>query len=128
MITFADPALAKKARTLRLHGIDRDVFSRYHVANASWRYEIVAPGFKANLTDIAAAMGIVQLKRAWSFQKRRAELWQRYDEALGEAAHSPAAESAGRRNSRLSPLCHPPAGRRSDRTRRIHRPHGQQPG
>jgi dTDP-4-amino-4,6-dideoxygalactose transaminase len=82
MITFADPALAKRARTLRLHGIDRDVFARYHGANASWRYEIVAAGFKANLTDIAAAMGIVQLKRAWSFQKRRAELCKRYDEAL----------------------------------------------
>ena len=84
MITFADPALAKKARILRLHGIDRDVFSRYQSASASWRYEIVAPGFKANLTDMAAAIGIVQLKRAWSFQKRRAELCKRYDEALSK--------------------------------------------
>ncbi len=82
MITFADPAAAKKARALRLHGIDRDVFARYQVPNAAWRYEIVAPGFKSNLTDMAAAMGIVQLKRAWSFQKRRAELCRRYDEAL----------------------------------------------
>jgi dTDP-4-amino-4,6-dideoxygalactose transaminase len=84
MLTFTDPALAKSARTLRLHGIDRDVFARYHVANASWRYEIVAPGFKSNMTDIAAAIGIVQLKRAWSFQRRRSELWTRYDEALAE--------------------------------------------
>lgn len=82
MITFVDPALAKRARMLRLHGIDRDVFARYQVANASWRYEIVAPGFKSNLTDIASAMGIVQLKRAWSFQKHRAALCKRYDEAL----------------------------------------------
>lgn len=84
MITFADPALAKMARTLRLHGIDRDVFARYQTANASWRYEIVAPGFKANLTDMAAAMGIVQLKRAWTLQKSRAALWRRYDEALSQ--------------------------------------------
>ena len=82
MITFADPKAAERARTLRLHGIDRDVFARYQVPNAAWRYEIVAPGFKSNLTDIVAAMGIVQLKRAWSFQKRRAELWKRYDEGL----------------------------------------------
>ena len=84
MITFADPALAKKARTWRLHGIDRDVFARYREPEASWRYQIVAPGFKANLTDMAAAIGIVQLKRAWSFQKRRAELCKRYDEALSK--------------------------------------------
>jgi dTDP-4-amino-4,6-dideoxygalactose transaminase len=82
MITFHDPVVAKKARTLRLHGIDRDVFARYHHAEASWRYEIVAPGFKSNLTDIAAALGIEQLNRAWSFQKRRAELWKRYDAAF----------------------------------------------
>jgi dTDP-4-amino-4,6-dideoxygalactose transaminase len=82
MITFSDPAKAKKARTLRLHGIDREVFSRYQVPNAAWRYEIVAPGFKSNLTDIAAAIGVEQLKRAWAFQNRRAELWAHYDQEL----------------------------------------------
>ncbi|MGB6538447.1 MAG: DegT/DnrJ/EryC1/StrS family aminotransferase [Xanthobacteraceae bacterium] len=82
MLTFADPAAAKRARTLRLHGIDRDVFSRYQGSKALWRYEIVAPGLKANLTDLAAAIGIVQLRRAWELQKRRSELWRRYDTAF----------------------------------------------
>ena len=87
MITFADPAAAARAQTLRLHGIDRDVFARYQVPNAGWRYEIVAPGFKSNLTDVAAAMGIVQLKRAWSLHKSVAlSFGQRYDEALAGAA------------------------------------------
>jgi dTDP-4-amino-4,6-dideoxygalactose transaminase len=82
MISFSDPAIAKTARILRLHGIDRDVFSRYSDTTASWFYQIVAPGFKANHTDLAAAMGIVQLKRAWDFHKQRAHLWSVYDEAL----------------------------------------------
>jgi dTDP-4-amino-4,6-dideoxygalactose transaminase len=82
MITVGDPAIAKKARTLRLHGIDREVSARYHGKRGSWRYEIVAPGFKSNLTDMAAALGIVQLKRAWSFHRRRKELWERYDRGL----------------------------------------------
>ncbi|HEU5018871.1 MAG TPA: DegT/DnrJ/EryC1/StrS family aminotransferase [Pseudolabrys sp.] len=80
MITVADPAVAKRIRTLRLHGIDRDAFDRYRSASASWQYEIVAPGFKSNLTDIAAAIGIVQLGRAWELQKRRSYLSNRYTE------------------------------------------------
>lgn len=81
MITVADPAVAKKMRVLRLHGIDRDAFDRYR-AKGSWRYEIVAPGLKSNLTDMAAALGIVQLKRAWALQKRREQLWRTYSERL----------------------------------------------
>jgi dTDP-4-amino-4,6-dideoxygalactose transaminase len=82
MITFRDADVAKRARTLRLHGIDRDVFMRYQAGRNSWGYEIVAPGFKSNLTDVAAAIGIVQLKRAWDFHKRRSELSTAYDKAL----------------------------------------------
>jgi dTDP-4-amino-4,6-dideoxygalactose transaminase len=81
MITMADPAIAKSMRVLRLHGIDRDAFDRYR-SNGSWQYEIVAPGFKSNLTDMAAALGIVQLKRAWELQKRRAQLWTTYTKCL----------------------------------------------
>jgi dTDP-4-amino-4,6-dideoxygalactose transaminase len=83
MITVADPAIAKKMRTLRLHGIDRDAFDRYR-SSGSWQYEIVAPGFKSNLTDMAAALGIVQLKRAWDLHKRRAQLWTTYSERLSQ--------------------------------------------
>jgi len=51
-------------KVMRLHGINRDAFDRFTAKVPSWYYEIVAPGFKYNLTDIAAAMGIHQLKRA----------------------------------------------------------------
>jgi dTDP-4-amino-4,6-dideoxygalactose transaminase len=83
MITFADPDAAKKARTLRLHGIDRDVFMRYEAGRTnSWGYEIVAPGYKSNLTDLAAAIGIVQLGRAMNFYRRRFQLSEVYDSAF----------------------------------------------
>jgi dTDP-4-amino-4,6-dideoxygalactose transaminase len=82
MITFRDPAIAKRARIYRLHGIDRDVFSRYQGTTSQWRYEIVGSGFKANLPDVLAAIGIVQLKRAWDFQKKRRSLARKYDDAF----------------------------------------------
>ncbi len=58
---------------MRLHGMSRDAFDRFTAKVPSWYYEIVAPGFKYNLTDIAAALGLQQLKRARAFQQRRAE-------------------------------------------------------
>ena len=82
MITVVDPDLAKRMRILRLHGIDRDVFSPYLPSGTPWRYEVVAPGFKSNLTDLAAAIGIAQLKRARGFHERRAQLWANYNEQL----------------------------------------------
>ena len=56
---------------MRLHGMSRDAFDRFTAKVPSWYYEIVAPGFKYNLTDIAAAIGIHQLKRARALQQRR---------------------------------------------------------
>jgi dTDP-4-amino-4,6-dideoxygalactose transaminase len=82
MLVTRDPAIAERARVMRLHGINRDAFDRFTAKVPSWYYEIVAPGFKYNLTDIAAALGIHQLKRARAFQQRRAELAALYDEAL----------------------------------------------
>jgi dTDP-4-amino-4,6-dideoxygalactose transaminase len=67
---------------MRLHGINRDAFDRFTAKVPSWYYEIVAPGFKYNLTDIAAALGLHQLKRLQAFQTRRAELAAAYAEAL----------------------------------------------
>jgi dTDP-4-amino-4,6-dideoxygalactose transaminase len=49
---------------MRLHGMNRDAFDRFTAKVPSWYYEVVAPGFKYNLTDIAAALGMHQLKRA----------------------------------------------------------------
>jgi dTDP-4-amino-4,6-dideoxygalactose transaminase len=67
---------------MRLHGIDRDAFDRYTSNRPSWHYEIVAPGFKYNMTDLAASLGIPQLKKAWKFQRRRAEIAAYYDRAF----------------------------------------------
>jgi len=82
MVVTRDPALAQRMRTMRLHGMSRDAFDRFTAKVPSWYYEIVAPGFKYNLTDIAAALGIHQLKRARAFHRRREQLAALYDEGL----------------------------------------------
>lgn len=82
MLVTRDAALAKRARVMRLHGIDRDAFDRFTAKVPAWAYQVVAPGFKYNLTDLAAAIGLHQLKKAWAFQRRRAEIAARYDEGL----------------------------------------------
>lgn len=82
MVVTRDAALAQRMRTMRLHGMSRDAFDRFTAKVPSWYYEIVAPGFKYNLTDIAAALGIHQLKRARVFQQRRERLAALYDAGL----------------------------------------------
>jgi len=82
MLVTRDPEIAKRARVMRLHGISRDAFDRFTAKVPSWYYEVVAPGFKYNMTDIAAAMGIHQLRKADRFQARRAQIAAMYDEAF----------------------------------------------
>ena len=82
MVVTRDAALAQRIKTMRLHGMSRDAFDRFTAKVPSWYYEIVAPGFKYNLTDIAAAMGLHQLKRLTAFQKRREEIAQQFNEAF----------------------------------------------
>jgi dTDP-4-amino-4,6-dideoxygalactose transaminase len=82
MLVTRDPAIASRARTMRLHGISRDAFDRFTAKKASWYYEIVAPGFKYNLTDIAAAIGLHQLRRANEFQQRRERIARQFDVGL----------------------------------------------
>ncbi len=96
MVVTPDADLAARMRTMRLHGINRDIFNRYtDVSQRSWYYEVVAPGFKYNMTDVAAAIGRVQLRRAQALADRRAAMAARYDEALADLplrlpAHAPA--------------------------------------
>ena len=71
MITTRDPAIAARARVMRLHGIDRDAFDRYRADRPAWFYDVVAAGFKYNLPDPAAAMGRVQLARSEQMHARR---------------------------------------------------------
>lgn len=82
MIVTRDAEIARRCRTMRLHGISRDVFDRYTSTKPSWHYEVVAPGFKYNMPDLAAAVGIQQLKKAWRFQAQRQALAERYNAAF----------------------------------------------
>ncbi|MDZ5456513.1 DegT/DnrJ/EryC1/StrS family aminotransferase [Azohydromonas lata] len=84
MLVTRDPELARRARVMRLHGMSRDAFDRFTATVPSWYYEIVAPGFKYNLTDIAAALGLHQLARARGFQRRRAEIAAVYDACFAD--------------------------------------------
>ena len=79
MIVTRNPDLAKRCRIMRLHGISRDAFDRYTSTKPSWHYEVVAPGCKYNMTDVAASLGIHQLKKAWVFQEKREVMAARYD-------------------------------------------------
>jgi len=84
MLVTRDAALAKRARLMRLHGMNRDAFDRFTAKVPSWYYEVVAPGFKYNLTDIAAALGLKQLKKVRAFQQSRQRIAARYDAAFAD--------------------------------------------
>ena len=70
-----------EARLWSLHGMSRDAYKRYS-AEGSWFYEVVLPGFKCNMTDIQASIGIHQLRKLAGFQRRRFEIVARYRAAL----------------------------------------------
>jgi dTDP-4-amino-4,6-dideoxygalactose transaminase len=82
MVVTRDAALAQRMKVMRLHGMSRDAFDRFTAKVPSWYYEIVAPGFKYNLTDIASALGIHQLKRAHAFQRQRSDVAAWYGRSL----------------------------------------------
>jgi dTDP-4-amino-4,6-dideoxygalactose transaminase len=83
MVVTSRPELAARMRVMRLHGISRDAFDRYAVADG-WRYEVVAPGFKYNLSDMAAALGLSQLRRLDQMRRARAALAAAYDMAFAD--------------------------------------------
>jgi len=82
MAVTRDEELAQRMRVMRLHGMNRDAFDRFTSKTPAWYYEVVAPGFKYNMTDVAAAMGVVQLTRLPQFVQRREALARRYHAAL----------------------------------------------
>jgi dTDP-4-amino-4,6-dideoxygalactose transaminase len=84
MVVSNNDDYIKRMKVMRLHGISRDVFDRYTSDQPSWFYEVVEPGYKYNMTDIAASMGIQQLKKAWHFQQRREEIAMQYNEAFSD--------------------------------------------
>jgi perosamine synthetase len=83
MVTTDEDRTAERIRMMSLHGISKDAWNRY-TAEGSWFYEIIRPGYKYNLTDIAASIGRVQLTRCRDFWKRRQIIARRYDEAFAD--------------------------------------------
>lgn len=83
MLVTRDEHLLERMRLMALHGLSSDAWGRYS-GNGSWDYRIVAPGFKYNLTDIAAAIGIHQLLRAEEMRRRRESIARIYREALAD--------------------------------------------
>jgi dTDP-4-amino-4,6-dideoxygalactose transaminase len=84
MVVTRDHRVAERVRTMRAHGLNRDAFDRFRKVGASWDYDVVAPGYKYNLTDLAAAIGIVQLERVETLQAGRQRAAARYFEELRE--------------------------------------------
>ena len=85
MFVTSSDALAHKAEILRLHGIDRDVWGRYQSSRpTTWEYDVVAPGYKYNMPDLNAAVGLEQLRKADAFRDRRRKIAARYIEAFGD--------------------------------------------
>ena len=82
MVVTARDDLKDRISTMRLHGINKSVWNRYTDAAASWEYDIVAPGFKYNMSDMAAAVGRVQLKRAVEFLDMRKDAVRLYLDLL----------------------------------------------
>jgi len=85
LLVTDDAAIAERARIMSLHGLSKSAWSRFE-SRGSWYYEILAPGFKYNLTDVAAAVGMVQLRRADAFWHARRRLAASYTERLAALA------------------------------------------
>jgi len=100
MVTTHDAAAAQRLKTLGLHGLDADAWMRF--SDSGFRhYEVVEPGFKYNMTDLQAALGIHQLARVEQNLGRRQEIWARYDAAFADLpVFLPAAEAPGTRHAR----------------------------
>src|SRR5919109_879466 len=83
MAATENPEWANRMRMMSLHGISLDAWNRY-TDKGSWYYEIIRPGYKYNLTDVAAALGIEQLKRCDEFWEARRSIAKQYDEAFAD--------------------------------------------
>ena len=85
MAVTDDPQLADRIRMMSLHGLSHDAWGRYS-GGGSWDYRIVEAGYKYNLTDVAAAIGVHQLARAEAMRQQREQLVHWYRQALGDLA------------------------------------------
>jgi dTDP-4-amino-4,6-dideoxygalactose transaminase len=94
MATTNNPEWADRMRMMSLHGISKDAWKRYS-SEGSWYYEVLSPGYKYNMTDIAAAIGIEQLKKCDKFFQLRRDIAAAYDEGFAELPEI------------RTPVCHP---------------------
>ena len=100
MISTNDDNLASRVKTYGLHGLSQDAWKRFSDSGYK-HYEVIFPGFKYNMTDIAAALGLCQLPRVEGWLKRREEIWARYDEAFADLpCKTPSPAEDGTRHAR----------------------------
>lgn len=104
-VTTDDEGLAEKIRRLSLHGMTRDAWERY-TSTASWQYQVTVPGYKYNMTDLEAALGVRQLERIEEFIGARERLWEVYSEELSglDEVSLPPLPPAGRHARHLFPV------------------------
>jgi dTDP-4-amino-4,6-dideoxygalactose transaminase len=100
MVTTDDDAWAERLRVSSLHGLSRDAWRRYS-GSGYQHYEVLMPGYKYNMMDVQAALGIHQLARVEAHAQRRREVWERYDAAFADLPLArPAPEESGSRHAR----------------------------
>ena len=107
MAVTDDPTLADRMRQMSLHGLSHDAWGRY-AGGGAWDYRIVAPGYKYNLTDMAAAIGMHQLARAEAMRLEREAIAAATARRSGRRGAG-AARRPGGPHPRLAPVPDPPA-------------------
>ena len=105
MAVTENPEWAERMRLMSLHGMSRDAWKRY-TAEGAWYYEIIAPGYKYNLTDLAATIGVQQLKKCDYFWQRRCHYAALYTEGLRDLPEITVPRGGDRRSARMASLCH----------------------
>lgn len=84
MLTCNDAEIAKHSKVMRLHGIDRDAWDRFHSVKPQWEYDVIAAGYKYNMPDLNAAVGLAQLERAEAMRDSRERCARYYFDALAD--------------------------------------------
>jgi len=84
MLVTDDETIYKRAKIMRLHGINRDIWDRFTAKKANWEYDVVAPGFKYNMPDLNAAIGLAQMERADDFREGRQRCAEFYYQHLAD--------------------------------------------
>lgn len=87
MLLTNNKSIYERAKIMRLHGIDRDIWNRYNSNGSSWEYDVIAPGYKYNMPDINAAIGLAQLQKAELWRKERQRCAAYYYKELSQILH-----------------------------------------